>query len=263
MVDSLPEAALYYAERDFSVFPVRPRGKAPLIPKVEGGHGCKDATSDLRQVAELWKRYPNANIGMALGRASHDLIVLDIDGPVGQDSIRSRKLHIPETVVARTGRGWHYFFVAPGIGCRTGMWPNVDIKGGGGYVLVPPSIHPDGPRYKWYEDRFLKIPFAPAPEWLLAEIEAGGKGPSRTPEEWVALVHDGVRVGKRNDVVTSFIGKLLSFRDVPVEFAYEIARAFNDARCYSADGHRQEPLPLNELDEIFSNICAMINRGKA
>ena len=69
--------------------------------------------------------------------------------------------------------------------------------------------------------------------------------------------------GSATTLSPPFIGKLLSFRDVPVEFAYEIARAFNDARCYSADGHRQEPLPLNELDEIFSNICAMINRGKA
>src|SRR5262249_2275092 len=41
--------------------------------------------------------------------------------------------------------------------------PHIDIKGDGGYVVAPPSIHPDGPRYRWA----VKLAPAIAPAWLI------------------------------------------------------------------------------------------------
>ncbi len=258
MVDSLPDAALYYAERDFSVFPVRSRGKAPLIPKVEGGHGCKDATNDLRQVAELWKRYPNANIGMALGRASHDLVVVDIDGKDGQDSIREWNLHIPETVVARTGRegGFHYYFVAPGMGCRNDLFSGIDIKGDGGYVVVPPSVHKSGRHYTWSEDRFGRIQFAAAPEWILTAMQSGAGGPGganaasrRNSLEWEEYTSGRYTIGSRRTALLSLAGKVMR-SNLDRRIGAELLWCWTQIHC-------DPPLPDAEAQRIIRDVARL------
>ena len=46
--------------------------------------------------------------------------------------------------------------------------PGIDVRGDGGYVLAPPSIHPSGRAYAWSVDSANAI--VPAPDWLLARI---------------------------------------------------------------------------------------------
>ena len=67
------DVAIKYAEMGLAVFPVR-RNKAPYTP-----HGCKDAKTDLRAIKSWWKRWPDANIGIATGSISGGIVVIDID----------------------------------------------------------------------------------------------------------------------------------------------------------------------------------------
>jgi hypothetical protein len=67
-------------------------GKHPLT-----AHGLKDATSDSVQLAQWWRRWPQANIGLVTGELAE---VLDIDGPVGRAALRR---HVPATTCAWTG----------------------------------------------------------------------------------------------------------------------------------------------------------------
>lgn len=100
---NLPAAAMYYAQvLGWSVFPLKPRGKAPLIGKAHpdnnslqgtcrracgrDGHGLHDATTDLERVRAWWERTPDANIGLPTGLRELGGIgfdVIDADGPEG------------------------------------------------------------------------------------------------------------------------------------------------------------------------------------
>lgn len=145
---SLRDAALEYAARGWRVFPCRPRDKMPhgaLVPR-----GCLDATTDACVIEEWWRRAPEANVGIACGAAS-DLCVIDIDDP---NTEAARKLIVaPELEFAprvATSAGLHLYVrfderIKNGVRVLDG----IDSRGEGGYVLAPPSIHPNGTAYAW------------------------------------------------------------------------------------------------------------------
>ena len=60
--NSLKDWALRYADIGFSVFPLKPRGKAPATV-----NGFKDATTDKAQIGTWWDRCPDSNKGIATG----------------------------------------------------------------------------------------------------------------------------------------------------------------------------------------------------
>ena len=104
--------------------------------------------------------------------------------------------------------------------------PGIDVRGTGGYVVVPPSIHPSGRRYTWSVDSANT--FADAPQWLLDKVTAKPK--VTPPADWCALIRDGVDEGPRTDNIVRLAGHLLGRRIGPDE-VFELVSAFNDARC--------------------------------
>src|SRR5262249_27946712 len=114
----------------------------------------------------------DANIGIATGKISN-LIVLDIDGEEGKKSLTELiKKHgkLPSTIRVKTGKGEHYY-LRPGktrlqnsVG-RVGK--GIDIRGDGGYVVAPGSVHQSGSRYELLPGGDLRdIKIAKAPKWL-------------------------------------------------------------------------------------------------
>ena len=156
--NKLLSAALKYASQyGWAVFPIRPEDKRPLTP-----HGCKDAKKDPGAIRAWWKRWPNANVGVATGSASN-LVVIDedYDPDKGIDGIMSMrewaKVHgeLPDTAMVITGRGGsHLYFHYTGkdIKNRAGIIEGVDVRGEGGYVVAPPSLHQNGSNYEWEQD---------------------------------------------------------------------------------------------------------------
>lgn len=151
---SMYDAAIEYAKKGFAVFPLKYRDKVPLTR-----NGCKDATTDAAQIKAWWQKYPNANIGLATGSVSQNVFVIDLDidedrGIDGYHSLEDwQREHgdFPETWTAITGRGgYHLYYRGNGkIKNRAGIIDGVDIRGNGGYVVAPPSIHKNGNRYEW------------------------------------------------------------------------------------------------------------------
>ena len=151
---SMYDAAIEYAKKGFAVFPLKYRDKVPLTR-----NGCKDATTDAAQIKAWWQKYPNANIGLATGSVSQNIFVIDLDidedrGIDGYHSLEDwQREHgdFPETWTAITGRGgYHLYYRGNGkIKNRAGIIDGVDIRGNGGYVVAPPSIHKNGRRYEW------------------------------------------------------------------------------------------------------------------
>jgi hypothetical protein len=135
--------------------------------------------------------------------------------------------------------------------------PHCDVRGSGGYVLMPPSIHPSGKRYAWSVDSAGT--FAEPPTWLIERISdpTSGNG-SKSPApaaEWLTLMRDGISGGHRNDSLARLAGFLLR-RHVNALVTAEIVRAINDARCCPPLGH-------DEVIAIVDSIAAreMKRRG--
>src|SRR5690606_15497828 len=92
------------------------------------------------------------------------LVVLDEDGAGARASLEAGGYEVPETLAVRTGRegGLHHYFKGT-LGCRNGLLPYVDVKGVGGYLILPPSLHRTGRRYEWVNEG---ADIASAPVWL-------------------------------------------------------------------------------------------------
>ena len=163
------ENALNYAGRGWKVFPLHSiiNGKCSCgrscaspgkHPRVKGGF--KAATADIAQVTAWWSKWPQANIGIATGGG---LTVVDLDGPEGAAELAAmvaRHAPVPLTLTAQTGRGYHLYFKAEGIG--SSAKGKVHIRGEGGYVVAPPSNHISGNAYKW----IAQYPLVEMPDWL-------------------------------------------------------------------------------------------------
>lgn len=124
-------------------------GKHPMI---HGGHN--NASADPVQILAWFNSYPRCNWGVATGDAS-GVWVLDIDqhNVDGAESMRAwqaeQALILPATFTVYTGGGgWHLYFLMEGaIGNATNVLPGVDVRGTGGYVLLPRSNHISGREY--------------------------------------------------------------------------------------------------------------------
>jgi Bifunctional DNA primase/polymerase, N-terminal/Primase C terminal 1 (PriCT-1) len=244
----LLRAALQLAERGLAVFPCRPQDKRPAT-----AHGLKDATTDIDVIEHWWHRVPDFNIGVATGAIS-DILVVDVDNLDAETELRKLETQhcaLPATVESITARGRHLFFRWPQRTVRNSaskLATGIDIRGDGGYVIVPPSLHPSGKRYCWSVDSANA--FAAAPEWLLDKITEPQADAATTPTTvWRDLIHDGVAEGCRNDAITRVVGHLLR-RHVDPLITLELAIAFNDARC-------RPPLTPDEVVAITDSIAAL------
>lgn len=151
---SLLDAALVYAALGWHVFPLRVRGKTPLIGKPQGGSGFHDATVDREQIEAWWGACPQANIGISTGPSG--LIVIDLDGDEGEAAWRDVLGAIGKvtpTARVKTARGQHIYYKCPsGLVVPSSSGKGIDVRAETGYVLAPPSVHPSGHVYEWIGD---------------------------------------------------------------------------------------------------------------
>ena len=175
-------AALDYAARGWAVLPLR--GKVPAL-----AHGLRDATTDPDRIALWWTaEHRGRNIGIV---APANVLILDVDtahghaaeadGVAALAALESAHGDLPDTPRATTGGGGeHLWFKLPeGVrhGNERGALPaGLDVRGGGrGYVVAPPSVHPDtGAAYRWQTYRAPDhVALADLPGWLLSIVQAG------------------------------------------------------------------------------------------
>jgi hypothetical protein len=196
-MNRLLEATLSYAARGIPVYPVHwPRpipGGASLACSCSRGlgcdrpakhplvrHGVKEATTHPGQIGRWWRRWPQANVGLATGICFD---ALDIDGPAGLAALdelqEAAGLRLPGPLVATGGGGWHHWFRPTGLGNRPprGL-AHVDWRGRGGCVLAPPSRHISGRAYRWLVG-LDQAPLAEVPAALRLLLNPDRPTPSR------------------------------------------------------------------------------------
>lgn len=139
-------------------------GKHPLTR-----NGKDDATSEPDMIAAWWDRWPRANIGV---RPPEGVVILDVDPRNGGDvalaaAERAAGETLPATLTAETGSGgWHLWFRC-GLPARARLTLGVDVKTHTGYVLVPPSRHVSGQRYRWHHS----VAPVDLPRWAMGRVE--------------------------------------------------------------------------------------------
>jgi hypothetical protein len=151
---------------------------------------------------ETWlNQWPSANIGIVTGSISK-LIVVDIDPRHGGTNELFKDYKTPCSQTG--GGGWHYYFTSNSfITNRAGVLPGIDIRGEGGYVIAPPSLHTSGGSYKWLISP-QNAPLLEFPHWIFQATEK-----KQDKSDWQTVL-SGVSEGERNTSAARVIGKLLS-----------------------------------------------------
>lgn len=159
------EYALEYARKGWRVLPLHtPDGVGRCsCHKTEcdnvGKHprtlnGLKDSTSDEERINYWWSTWKDANIGIATG-ADSGFVVLDVDPQHGGEKslavLEDKYGTLPKTLKVQTGGGgMHFYFTYPEGGVRNSVskvGEGLDVRGDGGYIIAPPSLHASGSRY--------------------------------------------------------------------------------------------------------------------
>lgn len=250
MADAEIEAAAGdYLGRGWSIIPLRPGSKMPAIRWEEYQRQHADAET----LARWLHRWRHLNIGIVTGAVS-GLVVLDLDRRHGglESLAALERLHgpLPPTVEAETGGGGrHLYFACPPVAPRNrvGLAPGIDLRGEGGMVVAPPSLHASGGRYRWRPGHEPgALPLAVLPYWLARLAEDGPAGRGHPVAYWRALATEGVEEGRRNTTIASFAGHLL-WHGVDAEVVLELMLCWNRERC-------RPPLDDAEVARVVASI---------
>jgi len=242
-------AALGYAARGWRVFPV---GAGRKTPRTE--NGFLDATIDEAAIRLWWDGKPFLNVGVAMGSVS-GIWALDVDGEPGAASVMDLEQQhgeLPDTLTFRTPRGGrqHLFALPPGVTITSsiGILPGIDVRGDGGYSVVPPSIRPEG-AYTFTSD----APVAAPPGWLVELVTT--RQPARataaqadelTVEATAFRDHPGAGEGTRNRDAARLAGCELA-KGTPAATVLVDAIAWA-SRC-------RPPMAIDELGDVLVSIA--------
>lgn len=178
------------ARYGWRVVPIVPGEKRPSMKGWQHA-----ATNSQKTIDNWWKGiYRSHGLGVATGAQPNgqNLIVIDIDehgesGTATMAALVKKHGELPETLEVETGNnGRHIYLLAPpelevrnDAGRALGV--GIDIRGDGGQVLAPPTVHPNGTPYRWAEGRSPdECTPKPAPRWLLDAIRKKDVAPPTT-----------------------------------------------------------------------------------
>lgn len=250
---NLCDIALAYASRGWSVIPLQPEGKKPLL---DSWKEYQNRIASPEEIKGWWKQWSSANVGIVTGPVSN-LAVIDVDGEVGLQSAST--LNLPSTLTVISGRlpfgsAKHLYYQYPAEGIRNDqngkLGDKVDIRGDGGYVVAPCSLHESGNYYTFVGgfQRFRDTP-SPFPKNLLDMLGAGWKEaefePVKSQEPWVTQLLQGVGEGERHQALVRLSGYFNS-KGMPIDVTKALLLDWN-TRC-------TPPYPTEKIGATVEDI---------
>lgn len=243
-------------------------GKHPRIRWTQY-QGARPSAEELTRWLTRW---PSTNVAVITGAVS-GIVVLDVDPRHGGDeSLRDLiAMHgsLPDTVRSLTGAGGtHYFFMHPGSKLQNSagqVAQGIDVRGDGGFVVLPPSLHMSGQHYAWeigYDPRECNV--APLPPWLLSLLLGG---PTRAqPPARPALDIEGylagttvIPLGERNHTMTRLAGYHVGMGE-PEELVIQVLNNVYLPRCQQ---EAARPFGYEEIVTIVHSITRAEARRQA
>ena len=238
------KAAVNYAALGWSVIPLKPNSKSPLIPWLE-------YQKRLPTMEELrnWFENTQNNLGIVTGSLSQ-LSVVDADDLT--HFLAQAPIHSP--ISAMTPRpGKHFYFRYSGeTNSASKIADHIDVRGEGGYVVAPPSVV-DGHRYRFLNNYLNPSLLPDFPRELLdVSIKAVNGGMAVKPQksqDWLSQALEGIREGNRNATFTSIVGRLHRDRYSP-----------NSIRSLLLPHAKDNLFDLGELDNVIQSVTRYENQ---
>lgn len=167
--------ALNYAGMQLSIIPLKPQSKKSAV----GWKTYQTRRATPEEIQDWWENNKQRNIAAVTGAIS-GIVVIDVDPRKGGSIEKLKELGLTDddlnTVTCCTGgNGLHIYYKHPGKYTPSAIIsPGIDLKGDGGYVVLPPSRHPDGNLYQWVAGKAPgEAIIKPLPECILKYLEVG------------------------------------------------------------------------------------------
>jgi len=249
-------AALSYADQGWPIVPLysvkdgactcynkekcESPGKHPILE-----NGVRGASTDKEQITGWFDQWPDANLGIATGEKSFDVLDVDLkgDGPSALKELEAEYGPLPETPCQITGSGGkQYFFKYTGkFGNLVRFLPGMDTRSDAGFVVVPPSKHYSGGTYQWETGKSVfDLPLAEMPEWLINFAQAKKAKKASIP------VEVEITQGNRNDNLFA-LGCSLRAKGMEIDEIRPALEMVNKNRC-------KPPVAQNELERVLKSI---------
>lgn len=175
------QAEFYGSKKAWKILPLLVGKKNPYL-----SNGFKGASNDVSQIKSWWDYNPNFNIGISTGK-ENGILIIDIDGDEGLKCLNTwqaqgHDLLEKPTCVSISGRPsrfslsfWYKYPIKYDIGSNAKrLNAGIDIRANDGYVVAPPSVHPNGgSKYTWihWTDELAEVP-----QWVLILLLAASAG---------------------------------------------------------------------------------------
>lgn len=243
-MNSVLAQANEYIDQGWSILPVKPSEKRPYMTNwLQYQH-----TKATKEMADSWfTSLTGAGVGMVTGRIS-GVVVLDIESycSISIDELLRR---YPTQMVSRTGTGgYHLFYLYPNdvpkIANRVGIFEGADIRADGGFIVLPPTRHPNGKLYEWVK----KGPLGVFPKALL-DIQSQ---PKAQGDGWITEALRGVSEGGRNDTCARLAGYFFR-KGLNADIVEALLTEWNE--------RNDPPLPMREMRTTIKSIersCAIV-----
>lgn len=236
----IKDCALDYASSGWSVLPVRPEEKRPFMSNWLQYNSTK-ATEE--QIKNWFKSLSGAGVGVVTGRIS-EIVVLDVESACSTPISEILKLY-PTGRVAKTGSGgYHLFFKYPvgvtHINNRVRMFENVDLRADGGFIVLPPTLHPSGNLYEWINtDEMGEFP---------TELLRASQQPTKSStgdELWISDMLHGVGKGSRDDSAAKLAGYFYK-KGVSPDIIESLLAEWNE--------RNNPPLPIQDIRRVVASV---------
>ena len=242
--------ALAAAGRGWKVLALQPNRKEPLKTALQQ-NGCKDATDVPDKIRMLWAEFPEANIGIATGKAS-GITVLDLDDRKNSKLSLQEEIDFtepPATYGVETPRGWHFYFqYDKSLSNSVNRVNKCDIRNDGGYVVAVGSVV-DGKQYEqvgvqeiasWqFPAKFKKE--QPQDYFLTNNEEILGRR-----KRWKEIEANGIAEGSR-DVDMFELGCSYRARGLGMEQI--------ELLLFDINAKNQPPLPEQDVHKILRSVA--------
>ncbi|MFC1982003.1 bifunctional DNA primase/polymerase [Chloroflexota bacterium] len=207
-----------YRNEGLSFIPIPYKSKVPAIEWKQ----FQQKRPDDSQV-EGWFNGRHTNLAVICGSVSGGLVVLDFDSEERFwkfDGVSSEKTGIEIfdfTRVSKTARGFHVWLRIQEL-VKNQKYPDLDIKSDGGYIIAPPSVHPDGAKYELLNP---DIPIRKVKSLSEIGIDVTAKPQAKREKTnnepyWVTRALAGVEDGERGDIAIKLAGYFRNLMPIEV-----------------------------------------------
>jgi len=230
-----------YREQGFNLVPLKFRDKVPTVKWDEFQQ--REITEE--EIKKYWNGEERHNIGIVCGKISGNLTVIDFDTVEAFEKFFGKDNN--GIYAVKTGRGVHVYYRTKRpvktlkVLNKNGQ-EEITLKGEGGYVVAPPSVHPSGVQYE-VMNKVLPIPQREEEDFReffreLAE-KMGYRVQGRRETIKIEEILKGVKEGNRDN---SLLYLLTFFRRAKVEKkkALELVKKWNQ--------RNQPPLPESDVE---------------